>query len=77
MKKIHYLGGIVFEGGSRLRGWPVCCSGDLCIQIKRNGNTTYDTSAVTCRKCLSLIEKEEVFAKTWPDAYQAGKMRWK
>ncbi len=74
MNKIHYMGGIIFEGGSRLIGWPVCCSGDLCLHIKRKGNTTYDKSAVSCRKCLNLIEKEYRFMKEWPDAYQAWKM---
>ncbi len=77
MNKIHYMGGIIFEGGSRLRGWPVCCSGDLCYQIRRKGNTTYDKSAVTCRKCLSLIEKEEKFKVEHPSVYEAASRIWK
>ena len=77
MNKIHYVGGIIFDSGNRLRGWPVCCSGDLCLKIRRKGNTTWDQSAVTCAKCLSLIEKEEKFAREWPDAYEAGERIWK
>lgn len=62
-RTMHYCGGIVYSGGTRLGGWAVCCSGDACTKIKEQGNQTRSKELVTCKRCLKLIQAAKDYAE--------------
>jgi len=70
MKKVHYSGGVVFAEGDRLKGWAVCCTGDRTQQINIDGNHTRDRKEVTCKVCLRLIAKQDLFKEKHPDIWR-------
>ena len=58
MNKIHFCG----EGvKSMLPGWPVCGSGDFAFKVQEEGNQTYYTNVVTCKRCLKLIDEYQFY----------------
>ena len=63
--KTHYAGEIIWENGSVLPGWAACCSGDRAVEIRERGNHTLNKVEVTCKQCLKMIARHEVFAPTY------------
>lgn len=61
--KIHYAGEIKWLGGSVLPGWAACCSGDQTMAIRERGNHSYTREEVTCRACLKMLEKNDLYAR--------------
>lgn len=66
MKKIHYSGGVVYEFGNRLPGWPVCMTSEMAETVRRNGNQTDEPDDVTCKACNKLIDKQIEYRKAHP-----------
>lgn len=63
---MHYRGEAKYavRGSIRtmLAGWAVCCWGDKAFAVRANGNHTYNRAEVTCRKCLTVLEKSDAYA---------------
>lgn len=55
--RIHYAGELHFATKHILPGWAACVSGDQARRIRAAKRNTYDRSAVTCKRCLSLISQ--------------------
>jgi hypothetical protein len=64
--KIHYAGALSWRQGktktSVLAGWAACCSGDRAEKIRAAGTHTYEASAVTCKRCLTCLDKAAISA---------------
>lgn len=73
--KVHYSGGIVFGGGSRLPGWACCCFGDRAEKIRDTGTYTEHKKDVTCKGCLKMIEKQEAYKAKNPEHWKRQKDR--
>lgn len=62
--KMHYAGDIRYtdQRGTlhiALAGWPVCCSGDRAVCIRKSGFMTYNPSDVTCKRCAAIVRVAE------------------
>ena len=57
--RVHWEGGIRYPRGTRLPGWPCCCSGDKAESIAASGNQSARPTDVTCRPCLRLMAQDE------------------
>ena len=62
-KPIHYAGRIDFRGGWILAGWAACCSGINAENIRDRKEHTHDRQAVTCKRCLKMLDKDDRFHK--------------
>lgn len=58
-KRTHWEGGIRYARGTRLPGWPCCCSGDRAEQIAERGEQTANPAGVDCARCLRLMRQDE------------------
>jgi len=56
---MHWEGGIRYARGTRLPGWPCCCSGDRAERIAADKQQTARAEDVTCRACLRLMAQDE------------------
>lgn len=65
MKAIHWRPkhDVVTATGTRLAGWPVCCSGDRCVAIKHRGMMNSDLIHVTCRACMRVAAAAARYAQ--------------
>ncbi len=70
IKKIHYVGGVEFAGGKRLHGFPACCTGKQAERIRESGIKTLAPAAVTCQKCLDMLDKQEAYRMFKPGYWQ-------
>lgn len=73
VKKIHYSGGIVYSNGNRLPGWPCCCSGERANRIRQEGIQSNFINNVTCKVCLRMLDMQEAYRSTNPDAWNRSK----
>ena len=69
MTKIHYAGEIKHARGHVLPGWAACCYGEKAENIRRNRQHTLLREAVTCKPCLRMIEKHDL----WENREDRGK----
>lgn len=64
MIAIHYAGEVRYLTGRItthvLPGWAACCSGDRARRIAEAGCNTYNRTAVTCKRCLSALAREDL-----------------
>jgi len=62
---VHWIGGINHPRGTRLPGWPCCCTGERCERLADNDEAcTRIPERVTCKGCLRWMAKD-VNAKRW------------
>ena len=69
MSALHWEGGIRYPRGTRLPGWPCCCSGERAERIAEARQQTAQPRDVTCRACLRLMAQD---ARDW---VRAGAVR--
>ena len=60
-KRMHWGGGLQLPKMRYLAGWPCCCSGLAAMKAKEEGLITGVPKEVTCKKCLSNMEKAGLF----------------
>lgn len=66
--KVHWSGGIKLPKSNRLAGFPACVSGSRAIEINERGGTEgFDPDAVTCKRCIKLLEQAGELSKTPED----------
>jgi len=64
---IHWSGGVKHAMGTRLQGWPCCCSGDRCIKISEQPSImTTDVNKVSCKTCIRIMRKDPILALNFP-----------
>ena len=73
--RTHYSGGIIWEGGNRLPGWPVCCTGDRAERIRDRGHITEWRFMVDCKACKKMLEKQDAFKKAKPQMWESYRVR--
>jgi hypothetical protein len=63
-RKTHWSGGLRIISGTsvsiRLAGFPACCSGSRAESIRDVGEWTTVAEYVSCKRCLSLMARNEV-----------------
>lgn len=57
-KVIHFSGGYAHGRRMVLSGWAICKTGDAAWAVRREGNHTKDGAAVTCRACLTMMDRQ-------------------
>lgn len=59
--KTHFSASIAYRSRGRtvhtMDGYPVCCSGSAAQRIADAGNHTDDPLAVSCSRCLRLLDR--------------------
>ena len=66
-RTVHYAGALSWDHGKSrttiLGGWAACCSGDKADAIRKRGDHSYESSAVTCKRCLANMAKATASAR--------------
>jgi len=57
-KKIHFAGAVQTRRCRILPGWAACCSGARALQIRADGQHTYNPDDVTCGTCKRIMAQD-------------------